>query len=93
MTYTSTHSLQGVREGTMDGIFISQTLGTGLKGMCKNLAGSDWLLVLAHHCRLLAELVLNIADRRICYEMAGFNNLFFSKKCHFIDKNFTVIFM
>ena len=44
MTYTSTHSLQGVREGTMDGIFNSyesQTLGTGLKGMCENLAGSD----------------------------------------------------
>ena len=45
--------MQGVREGTMDQILIfleSHTLGTGLKGMFKNLAGYDWLWVLAHHC-------------------------------------------
>ena len=37
-------SNQGVREGTMDRIFNllkSQTLGTGLKGTCKNLAVSN----------------------------------------------------
>ena len=38
--------LQGVREGKIDWIFNfeeSQTLSTGLKGMCKNLAVSDWV--------------------------------------------------
>ena len=56
---------QGVREGIMDQIFNfyeSQTLGTGLKGMCKNLADSDWLWVLVHQMLLFTELVLNIAD-------------------------------
>ena len=41
MGYNNT---QGVREGTMDRIFNfqeSQTLGTGLKVMCKNSAVSD----------------------------------------------------
>ena len=50
----------------MDRIFNfkeSQTLGTGLKGMWKNLAVSDWVWVLAHEMPLLTVLVLNIADR------------------------------
>ena len=43
-TYNFTIYDQVVREGTMDRIlnFLeSQTLGTGLKGMCTNSAGSD----------------------------------------------------
>ena len=34
-----------------------------------------------------AVLVMNIADGRICFDMAGL------KKYHFIDKNFIVIFV
>ena len=49
----------------MDRIFNfqeSQTLGTGLKGMCKNLAVSDGVWGLAHEMPILVMYVLNIAD-------------------------------
>ena len=59
--------------------------------MCKNLTVSDWVWVLAHEMPLLAVLVLNIADGRICYDMAGSKKIL--KKSHFIDKNFIVIFV
>ena len=60
--------------------------------MCKNLAVFDWVWVLALGMPLLAVLVLNIADGRICYDMTGLKKKF-SKKYHFIDKNFIVTFV
>ena len=56
----NTSRVQGVREGTMDRKFNfqeSQTLGTGLKGIYKNLAvsGQPWVLnmndVMGNHAK------------------------------------------
>ena len=54
-------------------------MGTGLKGMCKNLAVSAWVWILAHEMPLLAVLVLNITDGYICNVMAGLKNNFSPK--------------
>ena len=76
----------------MDRIFNFQeslTLGTGLKGMCKNLAVSDCVWEMP----LIAVLVLDIADEYQFVMIWLVLKKFSPKKYHFIDKNFIVIFV
>ena len=57
----------------MDRILIfqeSQTLGTGLKGMCSARI-QQVLTDFGYQCIKLAKLVWNIADKKICYAMAS----------------------
>ena len=77
----------------MDWIFNfqeSQTMGTGVKGMCTNSAVSDWLW---GNAPLTSWVSFEYCRQKNLLFMAGFNKYFFPRKCHFMYRNFTVIFM